>query len=109
LSRLRADREPIRQFKTLELSRMMLAANQAAEKAKADHKRSFLDALTEARGALDENLRKLATEETFRLAQAVADAALAMGMDENLGASIELIDSSVPALLLEHDSRKAAA
>jgi hypothetical protein len=109
LARVRADREPIRQFKTLELARLMLAANQAAEKAKADHKRSFLDNLTEARGALDENLRKLATAETFLLAQAVADAALAMGMDENLGESIELIDSSVPALLLERDSRKAAA
>jgi hypothetical protein len=106
---LRQEREAIRQFRTLELSRMMLAANQAAEKAKADHKRSFLDNLTEARGALDENLRKLATAETFLLAQAVADAALAMGMDENLGESIELIDSSVPALLLERDSRKAAA
>jgi hypothetical protein len=109
LRHLRTEREAIRQFRTLELSRMMLAANQAAEKAKADHKRQFLDNLTEARGALDENLRALATAETFRLAQAVAHAALAMGMDENLGESIELIDSSVPALLLERDSRKAAA
>jgi hypothetical protein len=109
LPRLRMEREPIRTFRTLELSRMMLAANHAAEKAKADHKRSFLDNLTDARSALDENLNKLATAETFRLAQAVADAALAMGIGENLGASIELIDSSVPALLLERDSRKAAA
>lgn len=109
LRRLRMEREGIRQFRTLELSRMMLAANQAAEKAKADHKRSFLDNLTEARGALNENLRTLATAETFRLAQAVADAAFAMGTDENLDASIDLIDSSVPALLLERDSRKAAA
>lgn len=109
LRALRSEREPIRQFRTLELARLMLAANQAAEKAKAEHKRSFLDNLTEARGALNENLRTLATAETFRLAQAVADAALAMGLDENLGVSIELIDSSVPALLLERDSRKAAA
>jgi hypothetical protein len=109
LPRLRSDREMIRQLRTPELSRMMMAANAAQENAKADHKRKLFDNLTEARGAFDENLRKLATEETFRLAQVVADAALAMGMDENLGASIELIDSSVPALLLERDSRKAAA
>ena len=109
LPRLRMEREAIRQFRTLELSRMMLAANAAAENAKADHKRKLLDDLTEARGALDENLRKLATAETFRLAQAVADAALAMGLDESLGGSVDLIDSSVPALLLERDSRKAAA
>jgi hypothetical protein len=109
LPRLKMEREAIRTFRTLELSRMMNAANRAAENAKLDHTRKLLDNLTEARGALGENLRKLATEETFRLAQAVADAALAMGMGENLGESIELIDSSVPALLLERDSRKAAA
>jgi hypothetical protein len=109
LPRLKMEREAIRTFRTLELSRMMQAANRAAENAKLDHTRKLLDDLTEARGALGENLRKLATEETFRLAEAVADAALAMGMGENLGESIELIDSSVPALLLERDSRKAAA
>jgi hypothetical protein len=104
---LRSERPTIRQLRTPELSRMLRAANAAIENAKADHTRKLLDDLTEARGALGENLRKLATEETFRLAQAVADAALAMGTDE--GASIDLIDSSVPALLLERDSRKAAA
>jgi hypothetical protein len=107
--RLKMEREAIRTFRTLELSRMMLAANRAAENAKLDHTRKLLDDLTEARGALGEHLRELATEETFRLAQAVADAALAMGMGENLGESIDLIDSSVPALLLERDARKAAA
>jgi hypothetical protein len=109
LPRLKMEREAIRTFRTLELSRMLQGANRAAENAKLDHTRKLLDDLTEARGALGEHLRKLATEETFRLAQAVADAALAMGMGENLGESIDLIDSSVPALLLERDSRKAAA
>jgi hypothetical protein len=81
LARVRADREPIRQFKTLELSRMMLAANQAAEKAKADHTQQLLDAITEAKGALYEHLRKLATVETLPLFQAVYDAEAAANVE----------------------------
>jgi hypothetical protein len=78
---LRQEREAIRQFRTLELSRMMLAANQAAEKAKADHTQQLLDAITEAKGALYEHLRKLATVETLPLFQAVYDAEAAANVE----------------------------
>ena len=75
----------------------------------ANHKRNAEDVLLDARGAFDAHLRSLATPETIRLAQAVLDAALAVGAAHGLPGAIELSDSSVSAVLLAPDSQKAAA
>ena len=92
-----------------QISLLIRLADQSVRDGTANHKRNAEDALLDARGAFDAHLRSLATPETIRLAQAVLDAALAVGAAHGLPGAIELSDSSVSAVLLAPDSKKAAA
>jgi hypothetical protein len=100
LARLRAESNSIRMNLHPELAQPLHVANLRQQNAQADHTRKLCDDLTAAKGALYENLVKLSTKETLRLAQAVVDAETAADVEH---------ESTALAILAAHGYSKVAA
>jgi hypothetical protein len=81
LPKLRVEAESIRMGRHPELVRLAFVAEGRIRSHSEDQKRAALNALVAAKGGFYEHLARLATDETLRLAQAVAAAEHAVGVE----------------------------